>query len=821
VQICPKCGEENPDRFRVCGLCATKLAPETPLEQVRKTITVVFSDLKGSTTLGESFDPEPLREALTIYFNEMRGVLESHGGRVEKYIGDAIVGVFGLPTAHEDDALRAVRAAAEMRTTLAIVNERIEPILGSRLENRTGIHTGEVVAGDVSTGQYITTGDAMNTAARLEAAAPTGEILIGEPTYRLVKHAVEVEAGGPLTLKGKAAPVQAFRLISVTEGDSIRRHLGTPMVGRERELTVLTEALDRAATHRRAELVTVIGPAGAGKSRLLHELLSHAGVNVLSVRGRCLSYGDGITFFPLAEMVRDAAGVAPDDPLEDARSKLIRLLGPEHQNVAQRVGATIGLSAAAFSQEEIFWGTRRFFEILAQRGPVVALVDDIHWAEQTFLDLLVHLVEFVQGVPLLVICSARPEFRDEHGDWLREEENAHAIALESLSDQESSQVVDNFLGEGTLDHDLRARIIEVAQGNPLFVEQLVSMMIDDAILQRDAQGRWALMSDPGALSLPPSISALLTARLDRLGPSERAVIQRGAVIGLVFFRGAVEELVPEGTGGERVGASLASLIRKELIHPHRSEFAGQESYVFAHGLIKDAAYHSLLKRTRAELHQRFVDWADRMAPERVMEYEEILGYHLEQAFLILAQLGRIDEHTRAIGVRGARYLASAGHRAMARGDMPAAASLLHRAAHLLPTEDLARPRWLMEAGEAFMEAGEFLMADGALQSAIEGAAALWDQALETSARLLKVHLDYATKASGSEEELILEVEHAITALEQLGDSQASGHRVRQAGGRQPYGSTRPPVGGRDGDVRPDARRTGHRALRGDPGQGRG
>ncbi len=767
MQVCPNCGEENPDRFRLCGICGTKLAPEAPPQEVRKTVSIVFCDLKGSTSTGEKLDTEALREVLAAYFSEMKTVLEHHGGTVEKFIGDAVMAVFGLPVLHEDDALRAVRAAHEMKQTLARLNDTLEIRWGVRLKNRTGVNTGEVVAGDVTAGQRLVTGDAVNTAARLEQAAPALEILIGESTYRLVKDAIDVEPVEPLTLKGKAKTVHAYRLVSVNEGEGVARRLDTPMVGRTAELQVLVDALGIAIGQRRVQLVTVLGPAGVGKSRLLQEFVSNSANVTASLRGRCLSYGQGITFYPLAEMVRGAAGIQNDDSLEAARGKLTALLGQANADVAERLSATIGLSTATFTQDETFWSARRFLEILSAERPLIALVDDIHWAEQTFLDLLRYVADSARDARVLILCSSRPELKQDHPEWLMPRDNTRAITLDPLSSAESSIVVNNLLGTSALNEAARARIVEAAEGNPLFVEQMLSMLIDEGILQRGPGEQWILASDLGAFTIPPTISALLTARLDRLGPTDRAVIERGAVIGQVFFRGAVEYLVPDSIK-ELVGSSLTSLVRKEFIHPYEDGFAGQESYAFLHGLIKDAAYQGLLKRRRAELHEKFVSWAERTAPERMREYEEILGYHLEQAFLILAQLGPLDDHGRDIGIHGARLLSSAGHRARARGDMPAAANLFHRAAYLLPELDPSRPRLLVLAGEAFLEQGEFQMADMALGMAQEGAGLLGDLGLQTTARLVRLQLHYLIEGERSEEKLIEEVRRAVPVLQELG-----------------------------------------------------
>jgi predicted ATPase/class 3 adenylate cyclase len=764
VQICPNCGEENPDRFRLCGICGSKLVVHEIVQEVRKTVTVVFSDLKGSTSLGEKLDTESLREVLNVYFNEMRAVLERHGGTVEKYIGDAIMAVFGLPKLHEDDAVRAVRAAYQMKLTLEKVNEQLQKGWGVRLENRTGVNTGEVVAGDVSAGQRLVTGDTVNTAARLEQNAPSCEILIGESTYRLVRDAVEVEQVEPLELKGKAERVPAYRLVSVAEREEgLARRLDSQMVGRSAELGVLMAALDRAERDRAPQMVTVFGPAGVGKSRLLREFLTLASERVRALRGRCLSYGDGITFWPLGEVIREAAGITNDDSLEMARSKLTDFAGEEGREAAERVAAAIGLSEATFPVQETFWGARRLVEIVARDRPTLVLVDDIHWAEATFLELLTYLVEQVQA-PLVLVCSCRPELLEDHPEWVQEtDDRIHRITLQPLSVEESAQVAQNLLG-ASLEPGVRTRIIDAAEGNPLFVEQMVSMLIDDGILHRAEEGTWTLTGDVGSITIPPSISALLSARLDRLGMTERNVIERGSIIGQVFFRGAVEALVAEAVIPQ-VGSSLQGLARKELIRPDESTFAGQESYRFQHILIRDAAYHGLLKRTRAELHERFVDWFEQVESDRVMEFEEIRGYHLEEAYLIWVQLGPLDDHGAQVGIRGARYLSSAGRRASARGDMPAAASLLQRAAALLPIGHVDRPKLFMEAGEALIELGEFNMAAALLEEGGEEAEKVGDRGVGTAIHLAQLYQHYSTEGAGSEQNIIEQVERAIPVLE--------------------------------------------------------
>jgi predicted ATPase len=628
------------------------------------------------------------------------------------------------------------------------------------------VNTGEVVAGESAPGQRLVTGDTVNTAARLEQSAPVMEILIGDPTYRLVKDAVEVEPVEPLTLKGKAEPVPAYRLIAVKSVEGVARRMDAPLIGREEELAILRGALDRAFDRQAAELVTVMAPAGVGKSRLLHELLSIESERAVAVRGRCLSYGEGVTYFPLAEMVREAAGIIDEDPLDTATAKVGALVDSDGQGVADRVAAAIGLSATPYPVEETFWAARRFLELIAARSALIVVIDDIHWAEETFLELIRHVVDKAQA-PIVVLCSARPDLLEEHADWAEERANTRLITLQPLSNEESSRVLETLLGAGTLPPAAHDRIVQAAEGNPLFVQQMLSMLIDDGILAPDGEG-WTLTTDLGSLQLPPSISALLTARLDRLSATDRTVVERASVIGQAFWHEAVEALAPDELS-PLIGQSLETLSRKELIAPDDTTMAGREGYRFLHILIRDAAYHGLLKRTRADLHARFVDWLEQVSPDRVMEYAEIRGYHLEQAYLILTQLGPLEERARSIGIRGAGYLSSAGRRALARGDMPAAANLLQRAAGLLPFDDPTRPQLFIEAAEALIELGDFVVATSLLGTAIEEAAALHDPALETTARLVRTQLHYTTDpAETSEEQVIKEVEEAVELLEEAG-----------------------------------------------------
>src|SRR5215468_1970216 len=447
---CPNCGEENPERFRHCGYCGAQLSRPTGAEaavEVRKTVTVVFCDLKDSTSLGEKLDSESLREVLEVYFSAMRQVLERHGGTVEKYIGDAIMAVFGLPRLHEDDALRAVRAAFEMGTVLQDLNVRLQATWGVSLQNRTGVNTGEVVVGDSATQQRLATGDTVNVAARLEQAAPAGEVLIGETTFRLVKDAVTVEPMEPLELKGKSKPVRSYRLTDVGHGEAITRRVDLPVVGRAEELKRLIDAFDRAFGSARCEVVIVLGQAGLGKSRLIEEFARQVGGRAQVLRGRCLPYGEGITFWPIAEALRQAAGILFEDHEEQARAKLWSLVGEGREDAALRIWSLIGSGSGGYTKDELLWSVRYVLETIARRQPLVVVFDDIHWAEPIFLDLIEHVVDTSDGVPLLIVCAARHELLEERTGFLADRHRARRIELRELSPTDTAQVLGNLIGD--------------------------------------------------------------------------------------------------------------------------------------------------------------------------------------------------------------------------------------------------------------------------------------------------------------------------------------------------------------------------------------
>jgi class 3 adenylate cyclase len=641
VPICTSCGRES--EFRFCPYCGAQLPQEKLPRERRKIVTVLFCDVIGSTALGESVDPEAVRALLARYFERMKGIIESHGGTVEKFVGDAVMAVFGVPSLHEDDALRACRAALEMRDAL--------PELG--IHGRVGLHTGKVVTG---TAERLATGDAVNVAARLEQAAAPGEVLVGAETLQLAREAVEVGEERLLQLKGKSTVLRAYPLLAVVGDSAAVRRLDVPMVGRQTELTRLRAAFAQAVQNRSCQLFTVLGAAGVGKSRLATEFLRDLEARV--VRGRCLSYGEGITYWPAVEVLQQFAALPAD---ESAAGALRSLLGE---------------SEAGTTADEIAWGFRKLLEEQAQARPLVCLLEDLHWSEETFLDLVEHVADLSRDAPILLLCLARPELLDRRPNWGGGKWNATSVLLEPLDTAETKRLVDAL---GGVDGDLRERISEAAEGNPLFIEEMIA-------LAREAGGV--------DVSVPPTIQALLAARLDRLDPAERTVLERGAIEGRVFHRSAVQALCE---AEPQLTARLVGLVRKELVRSEESQRIGDEAYRFRHQLIRDAAYDALPKALRAELHERFAIWLEERRADLV-ELDQIVGHHLEQAARYKAELGKPDP---ALSDRAGARLAAAGRRALWRGDNHAAAGLLDRALELLRTTrfdvhlelDLASAMW--------------------------------------------------------------------------------------------------------------------------------
>jgi predicted ATPase/class 3 adenylate cyclase len=752
---------------RVLGSEPTRPEARNPALDVRKTVTILFVDIVDSSRLSLALDPEALRNLLVRYFDELTAVIRRHGGVVERYIGDAIMAVFGVPTLHEDDALRAVRAAVEMRDTLAILNREFEAGWGVRLANRIGINTGEVIA--VAQGHSSVTGEAINVAKHLEEAAVANEILIGKPTHRLVRDAVVVEPSGPRALKhGKTIHALVVVDVLARASGSVRR-FDSPFVGRVRERAALETALSKVVRDRTCHLLTVLGGAGVGKSRLVWEFAGGFAGDVTVLRGRCLPYGEGITYWPLAEIVREITRAEGRDPGEQSASAIAaRLAGEEKAElIVERLGNALGLGGAgAATSEETFWAVRRLFETLARAGPLVIVVDDLHWAESTFLDLIEHVAKFSRDFPILLVCIARPELLDKRPGWGGDKLKATTIFLEPLSEAECRELITNLLDRAPLPPGAESRIAGAAEGNPLFAEEFVAKLVDDALLTREG-GHWVASSNLSELPVPSTINALLAARLEGLPADERAILMTAAVEGLVFHRAAVGELRP--TLDTPLEDGLLALVRRDLIRPETADFAGEKAFRFRHGLIRDAAYRSLPKNARADLHERHAAWLERTAGDRLREFEEIVGYHLEQAFRYRAAIGPLDARAALLAARASDRLEAAGRRALVRSDLPAAISLLERVSRLLPTDDPRRIALLVELGAALIERGRLAEASPALDEAERLAAAANDQRLKSHVLIQRQFLRSLQGEEGGLEEAARTAAMAVPVFERFGD----------------------------------------------------
>lgn len=738
-----------------------------PALDVRKTVTILFVDIVDSWKLSLALDPEALRNLLARYFDELSAVIRRHGGVVDTYIGDAIMAVFGVPILHEDDALRAVRAAVEMRDTLAILNREFEAGWSVRLENRMGINTGEVFAG--AQGHLSVTGEAVTVAKRLEEAAAANEILIGEPTHRLVRDAVVVKPSGPRTLKhGKT--IHALVVADVlAHALGHKRRFDSPFVGRVRQRAALETALGNVVRDRTCHLLTVLGGAGVGKSRLVWEFASGFTGDVTVLRGRCLPYGEGITYWPLAEIVRDIARAEGRDPAEQSTSAMsARLAGDEKAEViVERLGHALGLTGVGgATSEETFWAVRRLFEALARAKPLIIVIDDIHWAESTFLDLIEHVVKFSRDVPILLLCIARPELLDKRPGWGGDKLKTTSIFLEPLNEAECRELISNLLDRAPLPPAAETRIAGAVEGNPLFAEEFVAMLVDDALLTREGD-RWVASSNLSELPVPSTIHALLAARLEGLPADERAILRAAAVEGLVFHRGAVGEL--HATLDTPIEDGLLALVRRDLIRPDTPDFAGEKAFRFRHGLIRDAAYRSLPKNARADLHERHAAWLERTARDRLREFEEIVGYHLEQAFQYRVALGPLDSRATLLAARASERLEAAGRRALVRSDLPAAISLLERVSRLLATDNPRRIALLVELGAALIERGRLAEARPPLDEAERLAAAANDQRLMTHVLIQRQFLRSLQGEKGGLEEAAQAAAMAVPVFERFGD----------------------------------------------------
>jgi class 3 adenylate cyclase/tetratricopeptide (TPR) repeat protein len=744
MSACPKCGGPVTEGRRFCSRCGAPLAgapsaTDPVPARARKVVTVLFADVSGFTELGERLDPESLHQVIGRWFEGADQVIERHGGTIEKHMGDAVMAVFGVPVVHEDDALRAGRAALEMQQKLADINDELARRWGVQLSVRTGLNTGEVVVGDDAGGESSILGDAVNVAQRLESAAAPGEVLIGAQTARLVRGGAQLERVSPLTLKGKSAPVTAWRLDSVaSETAEPPARVTAAFVGRAAELRQLRDAFDDARARSAPRLVTVLGPAGIGKSRLVRAFLDEVRREATSVVGRCLPYGEAITYWAVAEIVRQLAPggdeAALGSFLEESDIDV-----QESRLVASRVARAVGFARGEVPVEETEWAIRRLLEAGARRRPLVVAFEDIHWGAPTLLDLIEDLATFATDAPLLLVCLARPELFDERPAWKSVGGGrASVVQLAPLSLGDSAELLDGLADGPELTTDERTRLLAAAEGNPLFLEQMVAMRAE--------------LGDEGPPVVAPTIQAVLTARIDGLPAAERELVEAASIEGRTFHRGALVDLLTDEQRHE-LDSNLASLASRQLVGPTRPDFEGEHAFRFSHILIRDAAYALMPKHRRAELHERHARWLEQRADRGLGEYAELAGYHLEQAFgyRVEVEPAATVSH-RKLAAAGGRYLGAAGRTALAREDLPAAIRLLERAIALLPDDDLERVALSPELGTALTEAGELREAERVLDAAVGAAVALGDPLAEAHAVVVRLfgRLQVDTETSARE-----------------------------------------------------------------------
>jgi class 3 adenylate cyclase/tetratricopeptide (TPR) repeat protein len=784
---CPACGRDSPDGFQFCGFCGAALAAEHSGKETkeRKVVTVLFCDLVGFTAASESADPEEVQARIAPYHARTRDRIEAFGGTVEKFIGDAVMAVFGAPVAHEDDAERAVRAGLAILDGIEELNAA-DASLGLSL--RIGLNTGEaVVSLDArpEQGEGMVTGDVVNTAARIQSAAPIDGVAVGEATFRATDRVFEYEPLEAITAKGKSDPVPVWRAVAPVArfGSDVIRSLTTPLVGRETDLTLLRSLFDKTARDREIQLVTVVGEPGVGKSRLVAELFAYIDElqELITWRqGRCLPYGDGITFWALGEIVKAHAGIYESDSADEATGKLEALL-PENNDRAWLLARLLPLlgveSGQPSSREESFAAWRRFLEGIAEEGPLVLVVEDIHWADEALLAFLEHLADWAHGVPMLVVCTARPELYERHSSWGSGLANQTAIRLSPLSDTETAKLVAALLEQAVLPAETQQLLLERAGGNPLYAEEFVRMLRDRNLL--DEHGALRPEAD---VPFPDSIHALIAARLDGLSGDRKQLLQDAAVIGKVFWFGALLSM------GERapddVEVALHELSRKELVRPARqSSMAGESEYGFWHALVRDVAYGQIPRAQRADRHLAAARWIEKRAGERVEDLADVLAYHAWEALELVRATGDAERLSEA-EKDARRFAVLAGERASGL-DPTRALTLLDRALDLTPEGASGRGPILLHWGRAAHETGRPKEAVAALEQSVELASADGDVETVSAALRSLSELQYEMGTAGWQKR----AERAVAVLEEhapgrpLVDALASLAGVRMLDGR--------------------------------------
>ena len=757
-RACPSCGATAEPGFAFCTACGTALEAETEagIVEERKVVTVLFADLVGFTGRAEQLDPEDVRRLLAPYHARVKAELESFGGTVEKFIGDAIVALFGAPLSHEDDPERAVRGAVAVREALAELNAA-DPTLGLRV--RIGVTTGEAViavGARPGEGEGMATGDVVNTCSRLQTAAPVDGILVDEATYRATAPVVEYQEAEPVRAKGKAQPVPVWEVVALRTrlGVDIAFRGGAELVGRADELRLLRDALARSERERSPQLVTLVGAPGLGKSRLLYELYTaldeDPDVFVYWRQGRSLPYGDGVSFWALGEMVKAQAGILESDAAEDAAAKLAAAVAAVLPNEAEAPWVTehlspligVGAGASAAGRPEAFAAWRRFFEALAEQRPLVLVFEDLHWADEGLLDFVDHLVDWSSGVPLLVLSTARPELFERRPGWGGGKRNALTVSLSPLSDDDTARLLTALLAGKRVAGAETGDLLAHAAGNPLYAEEYARMLAEPG---------------PGRdLPLPDTVQGIIAARLDTLPADEKALVGEAAVVGKVFWVGALAAV--GGRAAADVEAGLLRLERKEFVRrERRSSVAGETAFVFRHVLVRDVAYGQIPRRRRAELHRLAAEWVESLAGDRSDDVADLLAHHylsaMEYARAVRQSLGNLPERAR-------RALHDAGERALSLGSYAAAVRFFREALASWPEDDPVRPQVLLRYGQALFRADE----EGADVLA-EAAAKLLDAGeLELSAEAEVLLGDVLLITRGRRDEAVRHFEHAIALL---------------------------------------------------------
>lgn len=671
-EACRQCGTDLPADARFCPSCGLEISPAAGGEE-RKLVTILFADVSGSTELGERLDTEELRAVMDSFFSAMREEIEAEGGTVEKFIGDAVMAAFGVPAAHEDDPARALRAALKMGRRLSSLNEDLARAHGVRLAMRTGVNTGEVLAITAPRpGEAMVTGDSVNVAARLEQAAEPGQVVVGERTARAAR-GFRFREAGPVELKGKTDPVTAYLLLEEVPVERPRGIPGlrAPLVGRESELEVLSSIYDRVSSEGHSHLVTIYGDPGVGKSRLTAEFLGRVEVTgARVVRGRCLPYGEGVTFWPLGEILKGLAGALDTDPPEVMLEKIAKvgrdLLTTDTTEDPERAVAvlayTVGVMTPGLSfsdlaprqvRLEIHRAWRSFFSALAWETPLVVVVEDIHWADPAMLDLLEDTADRVEG-PVLFLCPARPELTDQRPDWGGGKRNSSGIFLDPLTREDSERLVTLLLAVEDLPDDLRLRILGRAEGNPFFLEEIIRHLIDEGVVVRDAD-RWRATSGVREVTIPDTVQGVLAARIDLLEPGEKKALQAASVVGRVFWTGAVGAVVDGQAREDGLDELIDRVARRELVLSRlSSSVAGEREYIFKHVLTRDVAYEGLPRRDRADAHAKVARWIEATVADRRLEFVELLAHHFAEAHRGAAEASRTTGSGAAPDVEGLR-----------------------------------------------------------------------------------------------------------------------------------------------------------------------